>query len=158
MSKLPEETGELRARLKGLAGSLSALKFVAGTAAERGRSEVLARASRLASSKLLVELERDFAPPVVAVVAGGTNVGKSSLFNALVGQAVSSVDPRAGHTAMPVAAGPEGSREMLSALLPEYTIVDAGPGPEGAGLPGGGGEGEPVLVLRTFDQCAAAAN
>jgi hypothetical protein len=141
-----EETGELRARLSAVAESLGVLRFVPGTAAERRWAAVLERAGRLARSKLLAELTRGFTAPVVAVVAGGTNVGKSSLFNALLGEAVSSVDARAGHTALPVAAGGGDARAMLAALLPEYVVADAGPGPEGAA--GAAERDAPALVLR----------
>jgi len=109
-------TDELRARLEGAARSLGALAFVPGTAAEGRHGPSLGRARRLVVAKLLPELERGFAPPLVAVMAGGTNVGKSTLFNAILGQAASSVDARAGHTTRPVAAGPSAGRAAVAAL------------------------------------------
>jgi hypothetical protein len=135
---------------------LEGLAFVPGTAAERREAGSLARARRLVVSKLLPELERGFAPPLVAVVAGGTNVGKSTLFNSLLGRAVSSVDARAGHTAHPVAAGPASGREAVAALLPGASMQDlpgstsAGPGTD-AGAPTvyyaeGGSPGGVVLI------------
>ncbi|MHC5054584.1 MAG: GTPase [Planctomycetota bacterium] len=118
------EADELRTRLRSVARSLEGLAFVPGTAAERREAAALARARRLVVSKLLPELERGFAPPLVAVVAGGTNVGKSTLFNSLLGRAVSSVDARAGHTAHPVVAGPASGREAVAALLPGASVQE----------------------------------
>jgi len=114
----------MRTRLENAAQSLGALAFVPGTAAEGRHGRSLARARKLVVAKLLPELERGFAPPLVAVVAGGTNVGKSTLFNSILGSAASSVDARAGHTTRPVAAGPAAVRAAVAALEPD-------PGAEG---------------------------
>ena len=125
------DTDELRTRLASVAASLEGLAFVPGTVAESREADALARARRLVVSKLLPELERGFAPPLVAVVAGGTNVGKSTLFNSILGREVSSVDARAGHTAHPVAAGPAAGREAVAAFLPDAALENAS-GPTGA--------------------------
>jgi hypothetical protein len=145
------DADELRTRLRSVARSLGGLAFVPGTAAERREAGSLARARRLVVSKLLPELERGFAPPLVAVVAGGTNVGKSTLFNSLLGRAVSSVDARAGHTTHPVAAGPASGREVVAALLTGASMHDlpegpskdsSGPAPAGPGT----GAGTPTVL------------
>ena len=83
----------------------------------------LARARRLAEHKLLAELHRSFAPPVVVAVAGGTNVGKSTMFNAILEDEVSSVDARAGHTVCPVVAGGTDAADLTTVLLPDYRTV-----------------------------------
>ncbi len=57
-------------------------------------------------------------------MAGGTNVGKSTIFNSLLGRTVSSVDARAGHTRHPVAAGPASGREAVATLLPGASMED----------------------------------
>jgi len=118
---------ELRTRLESAARSLGALAFVPGTAAEGRHGRSLARARKLVVAKLLPELERDFAPPLVAVVAGGTNVGKSTLFNSILGRPASSVDARAGHTTHPVAAGPAKGNATVAALMADAG-VEARPG------------------------------
>jgi len=135
-------SGELATRLRSLAGALASLSFVPGTSAGRREEAVLARARRIVGAKLLVELERSFAPPLLALVAGGTNVGKSTLFNAILGEELSSVDPRAAHTVWPVARGPAGSREALAQLLPGCSVLEARApaGAEIAGAPAGGRE------------------
>lgn len=124
--------GEIAARLRVLAGSLDGLSFVPGTSAERREYKVLSNAKRMLEAKLLVELERAFAPPLVALVCGGTNVGKSTLFNAILQEELSSVDPRAAHTMVPVAKGPLGSQEVLKRLLVGCEVHPA-KAPAGAG-------------------------
>ncbi len=56
---------------------------------------------RLFGARVVLGLERSFAPPLVAVVTGGTNVGKSEVFNAIAGARISAPDPRAGMTRRP---------------------------------------------------------
>jgi hypothetical protein len=56
---------------------------------------------RLFDAKIVHEQERSFEDPLIVVVAGGTNVGKSEVFNTLCGERVSMADPRAGRTRRP---------------------------------------------------------
>jgi hypothetical protein len=122
-----DDAAELRARVEALAGSLAAVSFVPGTGPEAEGGSALARGARIVRSKLLAEIDRGFSGPLVCAFAGGTNVGKSSLFNAILGARVSSVDARAGHTVFPTAAGPAGAREALAAFLPDYEVAEGGP-------------------------------
>ncbi len=150
-----EDLGGIIRRLEGLAEALSSLSFVSGTSAEERHARPLERARRIARFKLLAELERGFAPPLVAVISGGTNVGKSSLFNAILERPVSSVDARAGHTVHPVAAGDPSAREALARFLSGYTITDARAGAAGGaprtGSAADAGAGPPTVFFSEAD-------
>jgi hypothetical protein len=112
--------------LRSVHRSLSTVEFIPGTKAEALGSERVARAARIVESKLIPEFERAFAFPPVVAVLGGTNVGKSTLFNAVLGADVSSVDPRAGHTTSPVAAGGADADAVLAAVMKGYRAEPAG--------------------------------
>lgn len=59
---------------------------------------------------------------LIAAVTGGTNTGKSTIFNLLLGRAVSPVRPTAAATCRPLlAAGPSRARQCLEGrLVPEF--------------------------------------
>jgi hypothetical protein len=68
---------------------------------------------RLLRAKVGFEMAASFASPLVVVVAGGTNVGKSEVFNALAGKAVAQPDPRAGMTRRPAVFGRSAHRDVV---------------------------------------------
>lgn len=104
-----------------LARDLSGVSFVPGTDAAAEHEELLARVKRLLDIKVRLEARRaDDAPPIV-VIAGGTNVGKSTVFNWVVGEGISSSSPLARHTKAP------------TVLVHEADVASLG---EGAFLPG----------------------
>ena len=129
-SAASDKTGELRALLGAVSTALGEAAFLPGTSPEAPGMRALGRAKRIVESKLAVEVEADFATPLVAAVLGGTNVGKSTLFNATLESAVSSIDPRAGHTVCAVAAAPAASCEAATRLFSGYRVVE---GRAGAG-------------------------
>ena len=87
--------------LEQLSEDLGAVAFVTGTDASAEFQEVLDRARRLLDVKLRFEVGRGDAAPPLVVIAGGTNVGKSTVFNWVVGEAVASSSPLARHTKAP---------------------------------------------------------
>lgn len=89
------------AALDQLADDLAAVSFVQGTEAAEEAGALLARARRLLDVKLRLEARRPADAPPVVVIAGGTNVGKSTVFNWVVGEAVASSSPLARHTKAP---------------------------------------------------------
>lgn len=82
---------------------------------KRGALEVLRTKLAVASA----------ARPLVVVVAGGTNVGKSTVFNLLVGEAVSAVSALARGTKTPVLCGGGATLSGLPAFLPGVETVRA---------------------------------
>ncbi|MCI0341403.1 MAG: GTPase domain-containing protein, partial [Planctomycetales bacterium] len=80
--------------------------------------------------------------PVLAVVCGGTNVGKSTVFNALVGEALSAASPLARGTKRPVLCGPEGAAETLGrdGSLGGYRTVPWRDAADALAAPGSPGE------------------
>lgn len=87
--------------LQHLREDLSAVAFVPGTDASERFAQILSRGERLLRVKLSFEADRaEDAPPLV-VIAGGTNVGKSTVFNWVVGDGVASASPLARHTKAP---------------------------------------------------------
>lgn len=89
------------AALDQLADDLAAVSFVPGTEAADEVDALLARARRLLEVKLRLEARRPVDAPPLVVIAGGTNVGKSTVFNWVVGDAVASSSPLARHTKAP---------------------------------------------------------
>lgn len=77
----------------------------------------------LLTRKLLPQLSDD-AWLVVAVV-GGTNIGKSVIFNHLAGSAISASSPLASGTKHPVLVCPESftNEHDLSAIFPDFTVL-----------------------------------
>lgn len=77
---------------------------------------------KLLRDKLLPQLAGE--PYVVAAVVGGTNVGKSSVFNALAGARVSGVSPLAAKTRHPVALVPPefAARHDLGRVFPSFQV------------------------------------
>ncbi len=87
--------------------------FLPGTP-DGGRLEALRdRCERLFRGKVLREETLRGGGPVLAVICGGTNVGKSTVFNALVGEALSAASPLARGTKRPVLCGPGDAAEDL---------------------------------------------
>ncbi|MEZ0228847.1 MAG: GTPase, partial [Planctomycetota bacterium] len=105
-----------------LARDLSQLSFVPGTATAADNARRLARCRRLLDVKLCFEARRgDDASPIVAI-AGGTNVGKSTVFNWLAGEVVSRSAPLARFTKWPAIYVHESEKGPLGdgAFLPGY--------------------------------------
>jgi hypothetical protein len=84
-----------------LADDLGAVAFVVDADAEGHFAQLKSRAARLLDVKLRFEATRGDAAPPLVVIAGGTNVGKSTIFNWVVGEAVASSSPLARHTKAP---------------------------------------------------------
>jgi len=63
-------------------------------------------------------------PPLVVAVVGGTNIGKSAIFNQLAGEDASSVSPLAAGTKHPVCLCPPGTTDpaLLRALFSEFEL------------------------------------
>ncbi|MGE0709745.1 MAG: GTPase [Planctomycetota bacterium] len=108
--------------LEQLADDLAALDFVGGADADARFRGLQGRARRLLAAKLRLEAVRGPDDPPLVVIAGGTNVGKSTIFNWVVGEAVASSSPLARHTKAPTVYVHE--RELRSlhggAFLPGY--------------------------------------
>ncbi len=73
--------------------------------------------------KLLPQLEGD--PLLVVAMVGGTNIGKSSLFNHLAGEVASGVSPLAAGTKHPVCLVPPGMSDptALAGLFEEFDLA-----------------------------------
>ena len=72
-------------------------------------------------TKVRPQLEEDRF--LLVAVVGGTNIGKSAVFNHIAGEAASRVDPRAAGTKHPVLLVPQGFRESrLQTLFPSFTL------------------------------------
>jgi hypothetical protein len=83
---------------------------------DNDRDQGLAKEARrrsllLLGVKALLEAEQN--RPVLIVIAGGTNVGKSTIFNQLAGVAASDVSPLARRTKCPVAWASEAALKLL---------------------------------------------
>lgn len=74
------------------------------------------------SRKLLPQVAGQ--PYLVAAVVGGTNIGKSAVFNHLAGERVAASSARASHTKHPTCLVPEefGGDERLAAVFPGFEI------------------------------------
>ena len=109
--------------LEQLRADLAAVSFVTGTETAADHEAMLRRARRLLEVKLAFEAGRGPAAPPILVIAGGTNVGKSTVFNWLVGEAVASSSPLARHTKAPtvyVHAGEAAALRDGTGFLPGY--------------------------------------
>ena len=87
--------------LEQLAADLAAVTFVSEADSENRFGDLQARARRLLEVKLAFEACRKPDDPPLVVIAGGTNVGKSTIFNWVVGADVASSSPLARHTKAP---------------------------------------------------------
>lgn len=76
----------------------------------------------LLRNKLLPQLETQ--PLLVAGIVGGTNIGKSVIFNHLAGQVASAVSPLAAHTKHPICLVPPGVDDpaVLSRLFEPFEL------------------------------------
>ena len=76
----------------------------------------------LLRKKLLPQAE--LPPTLVVAVVGGTNIGKSAIFNCLAGQRASAVSPLAAGTKHPVCLVPPEAAEpeLLAQLFPSFTL------------------------------------
>lgn len=105
-----------------LADDLTAVSFVPGTESAADYEALLSRTARLLRVKLSFEANRKLESVPFVVIAGGTNVGKSTVFNWLVGEAIGSSSPLARHTKAPTIYVPR--KELPSipegVLLPSY--------------------------------------
>jgi len=67
-------------------------------------------------AKVVFANAREFRGPLTAIVVGGTNVGKSEIFNAISGRPVSRPDPRAGRTRRPAVFTAPQNKDFLADL------------------------------------------
>ena len=76
----------------------------------------------LLQRKLLAQL--DVPPLLIVAVVGGTNIGKSVIFNNLAGEVASAVSPLAAGTKHPVCLVPPGKDDpaLLARLFPSFTL------------------------------------
>jgi hypothetical protein len=109
------------ARVRQLDRSLTALALVAiragvGPPEGEGWYEVL-------RVKLLPQLDTE--PLLVVAIVGGTNIGKSCLFNHLAGEVASGVSPLAAGTKHPVCLVPPGMNDptLLARLFEEFDLA-----------------------------------
>jgi len=77
---------------------VSRLKFIRGTSAHRRRRVEIEGIQRLLEVKIVPEIRSGLAGPLIIGILGGTNTGKTSVLNALVGERLGDVDVRACHT------------------------------------------------------------
>lgn len=91
---------------------LDRVEFIPGAKGEDGVRRKKSRLLSLLDDKLIPESTPDL--PLVVVVSGGTNVGKSSLVNWLAGTVVSPVSALARGTKIPVLCGSVRDLEALS--------------------------------------------
>ncbi|GEM_PF-2012009 len=107
-------TEEEKAELRAFVANVGMLSPLPGTNYEASLKAEIRTLSLILESKVLFEVESDFAPPLLAVVTGGTNVGKSEVFNALIETDVGLPDPRAGMTRHPAIYVHEAHRKKCS--------------------------------------------
>ncbi|MBI3269729.1 MAG: 50S ribosome-binding GTPase [Planctomycetes bacterium] len=123
-----------RERILRLEAFFPLLRPISGSADEAARREALDGCRRLYQRKLVPDCRYDLAGPTVFVLSGGTNVGKSTLFNALLREEVSFVSPFARTTKSP-------------ALYLHRTLVDTW-------LANGSLQGYPRAELRSLRELA----
>ena len=99
---------------KDLQNKLRAVSPLAGSGLAEDLSDRLEFLHRLFGAKIVHEIERSFEGPLVIVLAGGTNAGKSEVFNALCGKQVSLPDPRAGRTRRPAVFADPSATEAIA--------------------------------------------
>lgn len=105
-----------------LAADLAVVTFVSEADTEGRFRDLQARARRLLEVKLAFEAQRGPDDPPLVVIAGGTNVGKSTIFNWVVGADVASSSPLARHTKAPTVYVHSGELGLLreGSFLPSY--------------------------------------
>lgn len=115
MPAMPEEFDSMLAEVE-------ALDFLPGAEGERSQGAQLVLLKKILRLKLAYERGVGEGGPLVAMSVGGTNVGKSTLFNALVGAELVVPDEKAGTTKFPVVSLPVGGGEALLSerFLPGY--------------------------------------
>ncbi|MHC5038759.1 MAG: GTPase domain-containing protein [Planctomycetota bacterium] len=100
-AKEPRLGAEGKEELRRFCAAFHTLTPFPGTAVEASLKEDLRELRLILEAKVVFEVEGDFGPPLIVVVTGGTNVGKSEIFNALIATPVALPDPRAGMTRHP---------------------------------------------------------
>jgi GTP-binding protein EngB required for normal cell division len=105
-----------------LARDLAELSFVPGTETAAESARRLARCRRLLDVKLRFEAQRAEGASPIVVIAGGTNVGKSTVFNWLATELVSRSAPLARFTKWPAVYVHESEKAPLAdgVFLPGY--------------------------------------
>jgi GTP-binding protein EngB required for normal cell division len=105
-----------------LARDLAELSFVPGTETAAENSRRLSRCRRILDLKLCFEAKRDKDASPIVVVAGGTNVGKSTVFNWLATEVVSRSAATARFTKWPAVYVHESEKGPLAdgAFMPGY--------------------------------------
>ncbi len=108
-----------------LARDLAELSFVPGTETAAENTRRLTRCRRLLDLKLCFEARRAQDASPIVVIAGGTNVGKSTVFNWLATEIVSKSAPTARFTKWPAVYVHESEKGPLGdgAFLPGYRKV-----------------------------------
>ncbi len=108
--------------LKTLEDDLARVAFVPGAEASADYQALLDRCRRLLEVKVAFEARRPAGAPPFVVMAGGTNVGKSTVFNWVIGEPVASSSPLARHTKAPTLFVHAAALDALcnGALLPRY--------------------------------------
>jgi hypothetical protein len=96
-----------------LARDLAELSFVPGTGTAAENTRRLTRCRRLLDLKLCFEARRAKDASPIVVIAGGTNVGKSTVFNWLATEVVSKSAPTARFTKWPAVYVHESEKEPL---------------------------------------------
>lgn len=125
--------GHSSPKLASLRGELSRLATLVEGLANRGEEVGVAHpkgGSGTEEAEWYAALTRKLLPQVagqpylVAAVVGGTNIGKSAVFNHLAGERVAASSARASHTKHPTCLVPEGfgDEERLRAVFPGFEV------------------------------------
>ncbi|MCC6125389.1 MAG: 50S ribosome-binding GTPase [Pirellulales bacterium] len=117
---MPAEYGSFAGKICELQVALGALEH---SAAILGAPGLAGREwFELLSKKLLPQL--DLPPLLVVAIVGGTNIGKSAIFNHLAGENASAATPLASGTKHPVCLAPEGldEPELLQKLFATFAL------------------------------------
>ncbi|MCZ6601930.1 MAG: 50S ribosome-binding GTPase [Planctomycetota bacterium] len=93
---------QARVGLEALRDSLARLSFLPRDPEESALTERLHHIRKLVTDNLIFRLGEGYVAPVIAVLAGGTGVGKSTLFNTLAGKKVSEISVKRPCTTAPL--------------------------------------------------------
>lgn len=117
---------EARLRLKGLSEALCRAAFLPGQPGDARLEADLHHIRRVVSDNLIFRLGDGFGAPVIAVFAGGTGVGKSTLVNTIAGRRVSEISVKRPCTTSPLVYHHKAHRETLAgpSFLPGYDKGD----------------------------------